>query len=132
MSVFARQLKKYRLNKNLSQVALAEQLFISRQAISKWENGDATPDLDHVVRLAEILEVSLDELVLGEPIDESIKNKNDEDNLNLLKGKEFVLNPETGKYEKRDGLTILLALLSELWWYIFFIPIILIWISAFF
>ena len=70
--------------------------------------------------------------VLGEPIDESIKNKNDEDNLNLLKGKEFVLNPETGKYEKRDGLTILLALLSELWWYIFFIPIILIWISAFF
>lgn len=43
MTKFAEQLKKYRLEKQLSQDALAEKLFISRQAISKWENGDATP-----------------------------------------------------------------------------------------
>lgn len=42
MTPFSSQLKILRQAKNLSQEALAEQLFISRQAISKWENGDAT------------------------------------------------------------------------------------------
>ncbi|WP_416222656.1 helix-turn-helix domain-containing protein [Streptococcus cuniculi] len=35
--------------------------------MSKWENGDATPDLDNLIQLAEYLKVSLDELVLGKP-----------------------------------------------------------------
>lgn len=65
MSQFSRQLKTIRLAKNLSQDALAEQLFISRQSISKWENGDATPDLENLIKLAEIFDISLDELVLG-------------------------------------------------------------------
>lgn len=65
MTPFSSQLKILRQAKNLSQEALAEQLFISRQAISKWENGDATPDLENLVKLAEIFKVSLDELVLG-------------------------------------------------------------------
>lgn len=65
MSQFSRQLKTIRLAKTLSQDALAEQLFISRQSISKWENGDTTPDLDNLIKLAEIFDISLDELVLG-------------------------------------------------------------------
>lgn len=64
MSVFAEQLKKLRTEKNLSQDALAEKLYISRQSISKWENGDATPDLENLIKLAEILDVSLDQLIL--------------------------------------------------------------------
>ncbi len=36
-----------------------------RQAVSKWENGEATPDIDKLVQLAEIFDVSLDYLVLG-------------------------------------------------------------------
>ncbi|MGT2833467.1 helix-turn-helix domain-containing protein [Streptococcus halotolerans] len=64
MTIFAEQLKSLRAAKNLSQDALAEQLYISRQAISKWENGDATPDMDNLIQLATILEVSLDELIL--------------------------------------------------------------------
>ena len=67
MTKVAEQLKQLRVEHQLSQDALAEQLFISRQAISKWENGDTTPDLDNLVRLTEIFGVSLDELVLAKP-----------------------------------------------------------------
>ena len=65
MTIFAEQLKKLRTEKKLSQDALAEKLFISRQSVSKWENGDATPDLENLIKLAEILDVSLDQLILG-------------------------------------------------------------------
>lgn len=67
MTKVAEQLKQLRVKHQLSQDALAEQLFISRQAISKWENGDTIPDLDNLVRLTEIFDVSLDELVLVKP-----------------------------------------------------------------
>ena len=65
MTTFSTQLKKLRQERHLSQDELARDLFISRQAISKWENAEATPDLEHTVKLAEILQVSLDELILA-------------------------------------------------------------------
>lgn len=128
MTQFAKRLKAIRLEKKLSQEALANELYISRQSVSKWENGDATPDLENLVKLAEVLKVSLDELVLGTKID-SEQNDEEDENLHLLKNREFVLNPETGKYEKRDGLSILLDLISEYWWIIFFAPIIMMFIK---
>ncbi|TCD45497.1 helix-turn-helix domain-containing protein [Streptococcus sp. X16XC17] len=115
MSQFSTQLKNIRQAKNLSQDALAEQLFISRQSISKWENGDATPDLENLIKLSEVLGVSLDELVKGEK-KVSCQKGEDDDNLHLLKGREYVMNPETGKYEKRDGFAIFLDIFSEYWW----------------
>lgn len=125
MTPFSSQLKILRQAKNLSQEALAEQLFISRQAISKWENGDATPDLENLVKLAEIFKVSLDQLVLGKKID----SNQDDENLHLLTNREYVLNPEIGRYEKRDGLTILIDIISEYWWMIFFAPILIMFIK---
>ncbi len=53
-----------RTKKNLSQGDIADALDVSRQSVSKWENNNAVPDLDKIVKLAEIFEVSLDELVL--------------------------------------------------------------------
>lgn len=47
----------------LSQEQLAMQLNVSRQAISKWELGDAVPDTEHVIRLAEVFNVSIDSLL---------------------------------------------------------------------
>ncbi|MTB49278.1 helix-turn-helix domain-containing protein [Streptococcus uberis] len=129
MTPFSSQLKILRQAKNLSQEALAEQLFISRQAISKWENGDATPDLENLVKLAEIFKVSLDELVLGKKIDFKQDDEEDDENLHLLTNREYVLNPETGRYEKRDGLTILIDIISEYWWIIFFAPILIMFIK---
>lgn len=57
---------RLRTEKSLSQGDLAEKLGISRQSISKWENNIAIPDLAKIIKLSEIFEVSLDELVKGE------------------------------------------------------------------
>ena len=38
---------------------------MTRQTVSKWELGDSTPDMDKLVALGELFEISLDELVLG-------------------------------------------------------------------
>ena len=57
---------KLRTDKQMSQGELAELLEVSRQSISKWENNSAVPELDKLIRLSEIFEVSLDELVKGE------------------------------------------------------------------
>ena len=59
---------RLRTEKNLSQGDLAEKLGISRQSISKWENNIAIPDLEKIIKLSEIFEVSLDELVKGEQL----------------------------------------------------------------
>ena len=78
MTHLAQQLKSLRTANNMSQDDLAEKLYISRQAISKWETGEATPDLDKLVQLADIFKVSLDFLVLGKEPDKDIVVKNDD------------------------------------------------------
>ena len=62
---FGNKLYELRKEKGLSQEELASHLEVTRQTVSKWELGDSTPDLDKLVLLAELFEISLDELVLG-------------------------------------------------------------------
>ena len=62
---FPHQLLKLRTEKQLSQAELATRLFVSRQAVSKWENGDAEPSIDKLILLAKVFNVSLDRLILG-------------------------------------------------------------------
>lgn len=52
----------YRKNKNITQDALAKQLGISNQAVSKWETEQSCPDVELLPRIADIFEISLDEL----------------------------------------------------------------------
>lgn len=60
---------KLRKQKGFSQEELAYQLGVSRQSVSKWESGISTPELDRLVEIANLYEVSLDELVRGqEPV----------------------------------------------------------------
>lgn len=63
---FNEQLTTLRRAKGISQEALAEQLNVSRQAVSKWETGTAKPELDNILALCRILEVTPNEL-LSEP-----------------------------------------------------------------
>lgn len=51
---------------NISQEELAEKLFVSRQTVSKWEQGKAIPDTEKVVQISKLFNVSLDELLLDE------------------------------------------------------------------
>lgn len=67
-----------RTQHNLSQGDLANELNVSRQSISKWENGNSTPDLEKIVKLAEIFNVSLDELIKNEEKEETIINTHEQ------------------------------------------------------
>ena len=62
----AENIKAYRNNKGLNQYEFAEKLGISPQAVSKWESAQSTPDLQKVLRLAEIFGVSTDYLLKDE------------------------------------------------------------------
>jgi transcriptional regulator with XRE-family HTH domain len=63
MDHFADQLKHLRTQRQLTQTRLAELLGVSPRVYNRWERATATPHLDTLVQLAEILQVSLDELV---------------------------------------------------------------------
>ena len=64
---FGEKLQTLRRERGLSQEALAEQLRVSRQAVSKWELDAARPDIDNVLALAALFEVSTDYLLLDQP-----------------------------------------------------------------
>lgn len=62
-AVFSENLRSARRNKGLSQQQLAQLLFVSAQAVSKWEKGETVPDVPHICALAEELEISVDALL---------------------------------------------------------------------
>lgn len=67
VNILAKNLKKYRIAKSSTQQALAEQLSVSPQSVSKWECGQSVPELDKLCALAEILDVSLEMLLRSHP-----------------------------------------------------------------
>jgi len=69
---------KYRQERGLSQEKLAEQVGVSRQAVSKWEVGDAIPDTDKLIPLARALGISVDELLGNIPDDEETQEESNE------------------------------------------------------
>ena len=56
---------RLRTERNLSQGDFADALEVSRQSVSKWENNSAVPELDKLVKMAELFGITLDELVTG-------------------------------------------------------------------
>lgn len=60
------QIKQHRAALNLSQEELAEQIYVTRQTLSNWENGKTYPDVNSLLRLSDAFGVTLDELVKGD------------------------------------------------------------------
>lgn len=56
-------LKMYRKRSGLTQEQLAEKIGVSRQSVAKWERGDSLPDIENVIALADLYEVTIDSLV---------------------------------------------------------------------
>lgn len=71
----AQRLVNRRKAAGLSQEALAAQLGVSRQAVSKWERSESSPDTDNLIALAALYGVSLDELLYGEAADSADDSK---------------------------------------------------------
>ncbi len=67
------KLQKLRKERGFSQEELAFKLNVSRQAVSKWERGEAYPDTDNLIQLAKLYETSLDQLLIKEKIDTDLK-----------------------------------------------------------
>ena len=89
---FAEKLQKLRTQRNLTQEQLANQLFVSRTAISKWETGRGTPNLDSLQAIAKLFGVSLDELLSTEEVVVMAKNENKRNTEQILCYIDSVLN----------------------------------------
>lgn len=76
MSAFAERLRLLREARNLSQVRLAELLGVDPRAYNRWEKGATAPHLDTVIKIADVLQVTLDELVGRQAISEEVKIRN--------------------------------------------------------
>lgn len=61
-----------RQKKSLSQELIAQKLYVSRQSVSKWERGDAEPDIDKLIALADIFGVDLNYLLAGQQSPEEL------------------------------------------------------------
>jgi putative transcriptional regulator len=72
--MFSENLKTLRKQKGFSQEELAARLNVVRQTISKWEKNLSVPDADTLIRLAEILEVSVSELLGTKIENENVTN----------------------------------------------------------
>ncbi len=77
-------IRRLREERNLTQEQLAEKLFVSSKAVSKWETGHGLPDISLIEPLSETLGISVMELFSGE----SVQNKNKSGN--MLRGKFYV------------------------------------------
>ena len=61
--IFSEKLQLIRKNKGLTQEELAESLDVSRQAVAKWESGQAYPDICNLIQISKLFNVTVDYLV---------------------------------------------------------------------
>ncbi|AJJ60497.1 helix-turn-helix domain-containing protein [Yersinia pseudotuberculosis] len=76
MSAFAERLRLLLEARNLSQVRLSELLGVDPCAYNRWEKGATAPHLDTVIKIADVLQVTLDELVGRKAVSEEVKIHN--------------------------------------------------------
>ena len=75
----ANRLCELRKKHNLSQEDLADKLGVSRQAVSKWERSESSPDTDNLIQLANLYGISLDELLNGDDAIDIIEENKESD-----------------------------------------------------
>ncbi|WP_179287323.1 helix-turn-helix domain-containing protein [Salinicoccus roseus] len=69
---FGNKLKKLRMDEGMSQEELSRELSVSRQAVYKWESNRGYPDIDNLIRISDIFNVTIDELIRN---DKDMKDK---------------------------------------------------------
>lgn len=80
----SRTIKRLRNEKGITQEQLAQQLFISRQAVSSWENDRTQPDIDMLIKLTEIFGVPVEELIYGKKRNTGLETEKTVNNNTLL------------------------------------------------
>lgn len=111
--MFNENLKLYRKEKNLSQEQLATQLHVARQTISKWEKGLSVPDAELLIKLSEILNVSVSDL-LGTKIQVLEGEKESdlvENEISKLNKYIEIYEKNFSKFKRRIGIVIKIIIL---------------------
>lgn len=103
--MLSNNLKSIRKSKKITQEALASKLNVTRQTISKWENGQSIPDAESLTQIADILKISVQEL-LGEEVNQN-------------KTVDFKEKPTEKKYLKIILIVILIIILIPIIYAIF-------------
>lgn len=93
----AENIKKLRREKRLSQEQLAEMLNVSRQAVSKWESGKTYPDIENLILLKDIFNLTLDDLIINED-----KNKSED----IIESSKSCTNNHIEYDEEDDELSV--------------------------
>lgn len=70
--MLGKKIRELRNEKGLTQKDLADKLYVTAQAVSRWEKNEVEPSLKVLSEIAKIFEVSIDELVTGEPKEEEV------------------------------------------------------------
>ena len=86
-----KQIAELRKERNMTQLQLAERLFVTEKAVSKWECGNGIPDLDNIGKLARLFEVSIDKLLMAREGEEQ-RMASEEQILQLQKGNRPLIN----------------------------------------
>ena len=112
----ADRLVKLRKKYGYSQEELADKLGLSRQAVSKWERAEASPDTDNLICLAKLYGVSLDELlatdedldtIVEEQVKDNKEEKEDDKETVIQDGKDRVVINKKGIFvQDKDGSTV--------------------------
>lgn len=100
---FNNKLYNLRKQKGLSQEELANRLNVSRQTVSKWEVGDSTPDMEKLVAISVLFEISLDELVMDKVPEHIGENTTKSEIVSELKEKVLT---DKNKQKAKRGLKI--------------------------
>lgn len=109
---FIAQMRK---EKGLTQIQLADKLFISNKTVSKWETGKGMPEVSLMLPLCEALGINVNELLTGEKIStENYKEKAEENIMNIMREKEesirkIIISVSTCAITLLAGVTIILV-----------------------
>ena len=98
-----------RKEKDYTQDQLGEMLGISSNTLSKWERGVNAPDISLLSNISKILDVSLEELLSGERINEDKKDSTDSSE-GIISGMKFYTKQTKNKYLKYSAYSIILIL----------------------
>lgn len=93
---FGQRITNLRKEKGLTQNDVAEKIGVTAQAVSKWENDQATPDIDILIKLSDIFEISLDELLGKEKKTTILNERPSKKDINKMVFRIQVLDAEDG------------------------------------
>ncbi len=102
---FGQNLKKLRKSKNMSQEELAEKVLVSRQSVSKWETGEAYPEMNNILELCKIFHCNINDLVNDNILD--IDSLDEDIKVSAVKFKKE-------KQKQMKGISNILSLLGKI------------------